>query len=103
VLHSSPIKKTLKEARIIINATSVGMKPYETESPIDTTILQKEQIVLDAIYHPRETVLLQKAKSHGATAIPGIEMLLYQATAQFALYTNRNAPEEAMRKVLYEN
>jgi shikimate dehydrogenase len=95
-------REKLQAADIIINATSVGMTPYEKESPIDTTTLQPKQIVLDAIYHPRETLLLQKAKSQGALPIPGIEMLLYQAIAQFELYTKHTAPEDAMRKVLYE-
>jgi len=29
-------------------------------------------------------------------------MLLHQGTAQFEIYTGHKAPEEAMRRVLYE-
>ncbi|MBP9719485.1 MAG: NAD(P)-binding domain-containing protein, partial [Candidatus Levybacteria bacterium] len=91
----------LSKSDILINATSVGMKPHTDEAPINTDILHKDQIVFDAIYAPFETKLLQEAKKHGATIIPGVEMLLYQALTQFELYTGHNAPEEVMRKVLY--
>lgn len=93
--------KKLAASDIIINATSVGMKPHENQTPIDTKSIQKNQIVFDAIYTPFETKLLKEAKKHGAKTIPGIEMLLYQGIAQFELYTGKNAPEDIMRKVLY--
>lgn len=96
-------RENLAAADIIINATSVGMKPNEQQTPIETDILHKNQIVFDAIYTPFETKLLNEAKKQGAQTIPGIEMLLYQATAQFELYTGQKAPEEVMRKVLYEH
>lgn len=87
---------------IIINTTSVGMKPLENETPIPTKFITDKQIVFDIIYVPHDTKLLKEAKKRGAKIIHGIEMLLHQGTAQFEIYTGRKAPEEAMRRVLYE-
>jgi shikimate dehydrogenase len=56
--------------------------------------------VLDAIYSPYETKLLQDAKEQGATIIHGTEMLLHQGVAQFELYTGKKGPVEVMREVL---
>lgn len=87
---------------IIINTTSVGMKPMENETPIPTKFITNKQIVFDIVYVPFETKLLKQAKKRGAKIIRGIEMLLNQGTAQFEIFTGRKAPEEAMRRVLYE-
>jgi shikimate dehydrogenase len=85
---------------IICNATSLGMHPHEDKTPIDPALLSSHQIVLEAIYNPYETVLLRGAKVQGAQVIHGTEMLLYQAMAQFKLYTGQPAPEAAMREAL---
>lgn len=89
------------KADIIINATSVGMN--EDKSPVDKRFLNKNQTILDIVYSPRETKLIQDAKLKGAEVVYGYEMLLYQGVAQFELYTGRKAPVEAMKKVLEES
>lgn len=88
---------------IIINATTVGMTPNESDSPVPEEYLRKEHIVLDAVYFPRETLLLRQARERGATVIYGLEMLLYQGTAQFELYTGHKAPVDVMREALIKN
>jgi len=96
------IKSEIKDFDIIINTTSVGMKPLENETPISTKFITDKQIVFDIVYVPFETKLLREAKKRGATIIHGIEMLLHQGTAQFKIFTGHKAPEEVMRRVLYE-
>ncbi|MDE2590954.1 MAG: shikimate dehydrogenase [Patescibacteria group bacterium] len=86
---------------VIINTTSVGLNSDET--PIPSDAIRKEQIVFDIIYTPFETQLLKLAKGKGACVIHGTDMLLYQAIAQFNIYTGRSAPEEVMRKAIIEN
>lgn len=90
----------IKEADIICNTTSVGLDSDET--PIDKSNLHNGQVVFDAVYSPLETRLLKDAKSAGAKTIPGTEMLLHQAFAQFQLFTGHKAPEDAMRRALME-
>lgn len=90
----------VKEMDIILNASTVGMRPQENETLVPKQYITKKQIVFDAIYTPYETRLLREAKEQGSKIIHGIEMLLHQGTAQFELYTGRKAPEEKMREVL---
>lgn len=90
----------VKNADIILNATSLGMHPQEHETPLPKKYITKKHIVFDAIYVPFETRLLQEAKGQGAQIIHGLEMLLYQGLPQFELYTGKKAPEDVMRKVL---
>jgi len=96
------IESEIKDFDIIINTTAVGMKPLENETPIPTKFITNKQIVFDIVYVPFETKLLREAKKRGAKIIHGIEMLLHQGTAQFEIYTGHKAPEEVMRRVLYE-
>ena len=90
----------LKNSDIIINTTNVGMGELENLSPINTDILNKNHIVFECIYKPKETELVKKAKNIGATIIYGWEMLLYQGVKQFEIYTNIKPNVDVMRSVL---
>ena len=90
----------IKDFDIIINTTSVGMKPLDNKTPIPTKFINKNQIIFDIVYVPHETKLLKEAKKRGAKIIHGIEMLLHQGTAQFEIYTGKKAPEEIMRRAI---
>lgn len=85
---------------IIINTTSVGMHPHETMSPISTNGIREGHLIMDIVYAPYETELLKQGKIKGATIIHGTEMLLYQGTAQFELYTGVKAPLEVMKETV---
>lgn len=86
---------------IIINTTSVGMHPNEHASPINGEGLHSGQILMDIVYAPYETAFLALGKKTGARIIHGTEMLLYQGTAQFELYTGVKAPLSIMEKTLH--
>lgn len=86
---------------VVINCTPVGMN--ENISPISKKFLNKNQIVFDIVYLPKETRLIKEAKEKGAKIIYGYEMLLYQGVAQFELYTGLKAPVEVMRKTLEDS
>ncbi len=96
-------QEVIKDFDIIINTTSVGMKPLEKQTPIETKNISKKHIVFDIVYVPFETKLLKEAKKRGARIVHGVEMLLHQGTAQFEIYTGHKAPEKVMRKVLNES
>lgn len=89
------------EADILINATSVGMKPNSEVSPIQAAHIAGYQVVMDIVYAPLKTTLLKDAEAAGCICISGLEMLLYQGVAQFELWTARNAPVDVMRDALY--
>jgi shikimate dehydrogenase len=88
---------------IIINSTSIGMAEQKDKTPIPKELINKNHICFDAVYVPFETKFLSEAKEQGAKIIHGIDMLLYQGTAQFKMYTGYEAPEQVMRKSLLEH
>lgn len=91
---------TLAEAQVLIHCTPVGMAPKSDATCVPLSSLHSDLAVMDIVYNPRETRLLKEAKQVGCKTIPGLEMFLYQAVAQFELWTNRSAPVQVMREVL---
>jgi shikimate dehydrogenase len=89
------------EYQIILNTTPIGLESVE-ESIIEAKYLKPQQVVMDVVYKPFETRLLQDAKLAGCTIVRGAEMFLYQAMEQFVKYTGCEAPESVMRAVLCE-
>jgi shikimate dehydrogenase len=110
----SEANDTISQSNIIINATPIGMQgtsyqstnktgPIESESFLfDLALLNKDQIVIDTIYSPLETSLLNRAKSLGCPAYNGINMLLYQAALSFELMTGEKAPINVMQAALMQ-
>lgn len=88
-------------AEILINATSVGMKPNSDAIPLDPSQLANYQVVMDIVYAPLKTKLLKEAEAVGCICINGLEMLLRQGVAQFELWTGVKAPVDVMRDALY--
>jgi shikimate dehydrogenase len=87
-------------ADALVNATSVGMSPLTEVIPIDPNALAHFGVVMDIVYSPLTTRLLQEASAAGCQVINGLVMLLYQGAAQFELWTARSAPLEVMREAL---
>ncbi len=88
------------QAQILINTTSVGMEPDIGKLPVPEDILERYDIVMDIVYAPIDTMLLQKARAAGCKTINGLRMLLLQAVAQFEMWTDTKAPINVMEHVL---
>lgn len=86
------------KADILIQATSVGMYPDAEESLVPRQSLASFPVVMDIVYKPLETRLLREARQEGCLAIDGLNMLIYQAAAQFRLWTGKEAPISVMRR-----
>ncbi|MFA7383775.1 MAG: shikimate dehydrogenase [Desulfurivibrionaceae bacterium] len=84
----------------LVNATSLGMAPQQELLPIAKEALVNFRVVMDIVYAPLATRLLQEAEQAGCQTIDGLAMLLYQGAAQFELWTGRQAPLEVMRQSL---
>lgn len=97
-LSPSDVQKNLQDSDILINATSVGMKPHLEESPVPAKLLRSNLAVMDIVYNPLETKLAKDAKAAGAKVVSGVEMLIYQGAASFETWTGKSAPVEVMRK-----
>lgn len=92
------LEALLADADVLVNATSVGME--EDATPVPAAALHDELAVLDAVYRPLETRLLREASAVGATTVDGAWMLLYQGVEALELWTDREAPVEAMNEAL---
>jgi shikimate dehydrogenase len=88
-------------ASILINATPVGMAPDLEGLPVEPELLSRFTLVMDIVYRPLLTRLLREAQMHGARTIDGLQMLIHQATAQFKLWTGKEAPLETMSRAAY--
>ena len=97
-LSPDAIAKHLRDSNILINATSVGMKPNLNQSVVQPQWLRSDLAVMDIVYSPVETRLAKDAKAAGAKVVSGVEMLIYQGAASFEIWTGRSAPIEVMRK-----
>ncbi|OVE84602.1 shikimate dehydrogenase [Natronolimnobius baerhuensis] len=94
------LESLLADADVLVNATSVGME--EDATPVPADALHGDLAVMDAVYQPLETRLLQDAAAAGATTVDGAWMLLYQGVEALELWTGRDAPVESMNEALRE-
>ncbi|PMP67077.1 MAG: shikimate dehydrogenase [Thermodesulfobacterium geofontis] len=84
---------------IIIQATSVGLKSWET--PVGEEIISRFKVAMDIVYLPLKTKFLSLAERYGKI-IDGLQMLLYQGVEQFKIWTGMEPPLELMKKAIYE-
>ena len=96
--HESIIEAELARARVLVNATSVGLSG--DISPIPAELLPGDLLVFDLIYNPPQTRLLRDAAAAGCATQNGELMLLQQGAAAFTLWTGQPAPVELMRETL---
>lgn len=92
----------IADADVVVNATPVGMVA-SPGVPFDPSLVRPGQVVVDLIYDPQRSALLQEAAARGATAVNGVPMLLHQAAIQIELWTGRSAPIDAMRDAVQAN
>ena len=97
-LSPREIQQNLQDSDILINATSIGMKPKADESLVAPKLLRPDLAVMDIVYSPIETKLAKDAKAAGAKVVSGVEMLIYQGAASFEIWTGKSAPVEVMRQ-----
>lgn len=68
-------KLSEKNIDILVNTTPVGMYPKIDSAPVEDNIINKAKCVIDIIFNPLQTKLLEKANS----SYNGLYMLVYQA------------------------
>ncbi len=97
------LQKTIDDADVIINTTSVGMKPYSNASPLEDAKFKKTQFVMDCVYVPIETKLMKMALNSGATVLGGLDLLLHQGSASFRLWTGQAMPFDTVKNAVVQN
>src|SRR5699024_5187985 len=66
VISLDKVEKTLHKYDILIQTTTVGMKPLGNDTVFPVDNLKKGSIVSDIIYQPIHTTFLERAKQNGA-------------------------------------
>ena len=68
-----------KDVDVIVNASPKGMYPDNGKSPLDLSNFPNCKAVVDVIYNPLKTRLLQQTEQLGMKAVNGLQMLVAQA------------------------
>lgn len=87
------------DAQVIVNATPVGMYPDVDACPIDISIFDMLECVLDLIYNPANTRLLQSAQARNIPCENGLWMLVAQAKESSEWFTGQKIPDEKIGKI----
>lgn len=82
------------QASVIINATPIGQANEAPVIPVEA--IDRSAVLVDLVYRPPVTPLIQAARSRGAVAHSGLGMLLHQAALSFEIWTGVGASLEAM-------
>ena len=88
------------DAALIVNTTPVGMYPGVETSPVDLARLPKLEGVLDVVYNPLRTRLLQQAEALGLAHAGGLTMLTWQAARARAIFDGAEPAEETVLSAL---
>lgn len=87
---------------VMINATPVGMYPNCDACVVSDKVISSVDFVFDAIYNPRETLLIKKAKSMGITAVGGMAMLVWQAVSAHEIWDGDSYTNEEVQAIIDE-
>ena len=91
-----------KGVGILVNTTPVGMYPNNMDCPLDPALFPRLEAVLDAVYNPLETCLVQKARALGIPASGGLVMLTAQAKAAAEYFLGTSLPERKIAAISRE-
>ncbi|HOM80244.1 MAG: shikimate dehydrogenase [Armatimonadetes bacterium] len=100
-LDAGGLRECIREAEILVNATSVGMHP-RADAPllVPEDGLHPNLFVYDLIYNPPVTRLMAAAQRRGARAANGLRMLVLQGAASFRIWTGQQPPVAVMERAL---
>lgn len=87
------------DAEIIINTTPVGMYPETSSSPLDLARFPRLSGVVDAVYNPLRTLLIQQAEALGVPAEGGLYMLVAQAVYAAEFFTGKQYGTEIIDRI----
>ncbi len=87
---------------VLINTTSAGMAPAVDVCPLSPGCLRPEMTVMDIVYNPLETRLLEAARAAGCVTVDGLAMFVCQGARQFEYWTGVAAPTAIMREAVWQ-
>jgi len=87
------------DASVIVNCTPVGMYPNTGSSPVSLDVFPALEGVLDMIYNPARTQLLQDAEARGLVAENGLWMLVAQAKESAEWFTGQPIADTKIQQI----
>ena len=86
-------------------AVVVSTVPAAAEFTLPSNLLdepiQRLPVILDVVYKPAMTKLMQQAGAAGCERVQGATMLLEQGIEQFEIWNKRRAPRSVMHKAIF--
>lgn len=89
------------DTAVIVNSTPVGMYPNSACSPVDLSVFPQLECVLDLIYNPANTKLLQDAQIRGIANQNGLWMLVAQAKESAEWFTGQQIPDSVIEEIFH--
>lgn len=91
------------QAQLVINCTNLGMNdcPHQFEDFSFLDALPQDAGVMDLIYYPAQTQLLQQAQARGRKTCNGLPMLVYQAIFSLEYFLGRSLPREELAQAVF--
>jgi shikimate dehydrogenase len=107
VISYADAARDYAHADYIINTTPCGMYPHTAETPFDGSGVSLADFpelkgVVDVIYNPLRTRLMNEAQLAGIPAENGLYMLVSQATEAAEIFTGEAVPAEVTEKIYKE-
>lgn len=80
-------KDLIRDYKLIINCTPIGMFPLVDEAPqLPYEDLNSDNICFDCVYNPENTLFLKRASLNGSTVISGKQMFKVQANEAWKIW-----------------
>ncbi|RIH78354.1 shikimate dehydrogenase [Meiothermus hypogaeus] len=95
VVSEPLLEAAVRSCDLLINTTSVGLQD-PLSSPLPEGLLPREGAVVDIIYNPPLTRLMQEAQKAGLPTLGGLSMLVWQGALAFELWTGVKADVQVM-------
>lgn len=87
------------DTSLIVNTTPVGMYPNTGVAPVSLDIFPHLEGVLDVIYNPARTELLQMAEKRGIVAMNGLLMLVAQAKESAEWFVGQSIADDKINAI----
>ena len=90
--------RDVERADFLVNTTPVGMTGvHDDDTPVDPNLVPGGCVVLDAVYSPLVTPLLERLRDRGVETVDGLWMLVHQAALQQEIWFGFRADVAVMR------
>ena len=102
-VRNYPIRTPLDHLDFFVNCTPIGMQGHSLgKTPVNKEFLHERLTVVDLVYNPLKTRLLQDAEEVGCTTIHGAHLLVHQGAISFEKWTGISPPIAVMNRELLQ-